>query len=101
MNINSPGTLFKQSHGFLETKVYIAGLPRKVGDTLIKQVTKKVMLVKTFCIFSFAVILQERIVAWKLFRRWKLVINHCFESKCAENFAVYSLISVTKTMFKA
>uniref|UniRef100_A0A8C9L4M6 Vitamin K-dependent protein S n=1 Tax=Pavo cristatus TaxID=9049 RepID=A0A8C9L4M6_PAVCR len=48
MNINSPGTLFKQSHGFLETKVYIAGLPRKVGDTLIKQVTKKVMLIKIY-----------------------------------------------------
>lgn len=53
MNINSPGTLFKQSHGFLETKVYIAGLPRKVGDTLIKQVTKKVMLIKTFLYFFF------------------------------------------------
>lgn len=57
MNINSPGTLFKQSHGFLETKVYIAGLPRKAGDTLIKQVTKKVMLIKTyyFCIVSLTV----------------------------------------------
>uniref|UniRef100_A0A8C3L5S7 Vitamin K-dependent protein S n=1 Tax=Chrysolophus pictus TaxID=9089 RepID=A0A8C3L5S7_CHRPC len=41
MNINSPGTLFKQSHGFLETKVYIAGLPRKVGDTLIKQINPR------------------------------------------------------------
>uniref|UniRef100_A0A8C0H9T3 Vitamin K-dependent protein S n=1 Tax=Chelonoidis abingdonii TaxID=106734 RepID=A0A8C0H9T3_CHEAB len=36
MNINSPRSLFKPSNGFLETKVYIAGLPRKVGDTLIK-----------------------------------------------------------------
>ncbi|EOB02586.1 Vitamin K-dependent protein S, partial [Anas platyrhynchos] len=41
MNINSPGTLFKQSHGFLETKVYIAGLPRKAGDTLIKQINPR------------------------------------------------------------
>nr|XP_005283707.1 vitamin K-dependent protein S isoform X2 [Chrysemys picta bellii] len=36
MNINSPRNLFKPSNGFLETKVYIAGLPRKVSDTLIK-----------------------------------------------------------------
>ncbi|XP_064378347.1 vitamin K-dependent protein S isoform X2 [Dromaius novaehollandiae] len=41
MNINSPGTLFKQSYGFLETKVYIAGLPRKVGNTLIKQINPR------------------------------------------------------------
>lgn len=53
MNINSPGTLFKQSHGFLETKVYIAGLPDKVGDTLIKQVTKKVVLIKTYYFLYF------------------------------------------------
>ncbi|NXS17563.1 PROS protein, partial [Mystacornis crossleyi] len=37
MSINSPGTLFKQSQGFLETKVYIAGLPRRVGSALVKQ----------------------------------------------------------------
>ncbi|KAM8821424.1 vitamin K-dependent protein S [Eudromia elegans] len=41
MNINSPGTLFKQSHGFLETKVYIAGFPRKVGNNLIKQINPR------------------------------------------------------------
>ncbi|KGL85287.1 Vitamin K-dependent protein S, partial [Tinamus guttatus] len=41
MNINSPGTLFKQSHGFLETKVYIAGFPRKVGNSLIKQINPR------------------------------------------------------------
>lgn len=40
MSINSPGTLFKQSQGFLETKVYIAGLPRRVGSSLVKQVIK-------------------------------------------------------------
>ncbi|RMC01721.1 hypothetical protein DUI87_21736 [Hirundo rustica rustica] len=39
MSINSPGTLFKQSQGFLETKVYIAGLPRRVGGALVKQPT--------------------------------------------------------------
>lgn len=38
MNINSPRNLFKPSSGFLETKVYIAGLPRKVDNTLIKAV---------------------------------------------------------------
>ncbi|NXP41056.1 PROS protein, partial [Leiothrix lutea] len=36
MSINSPGTLFKQSQGFLETKVHIAGLPRRVGGALVK-----------------------------------------------------------------
>uniref|UniRef100_A0A8C4UMZ7 Vitamin K-dependent protein S n=1 Tax=Falco tinnunculus TaxID=100819 RepID=A0A8C4UMZ7_FALTI len=41
MSINSPGTLFKQSQGFLETKVYIAGLPRKVGSTLVKQINPR------------------------------------------------------------
>uniref|UniRef100_A0A8C6ZFU2 Vitamin K-dependent protein S n=1 Tax=Nothoprocta perdicaria TaxID=30464 RepID=A0A8C6ZFU2_NOTPE len=41
MNINSPGTLFKQSHGFLETKVYIAGFPRKVDNSLIKQINPR------------------------------------------------------------
>lgn len=41
MSINSPGTLFKQSQGFLETKVYIAGLPRRVGGALVKQVIKQ------------------------------------------------------------
>lgn len=40
MSINSPGTLFKQSQGFLETKVHIAGLPRRVGSALVKQVIK-------------------------------------------------------------
>lgn len=53
MSINSPGTLFKQSQGFLETKVYIAGLPRKADNTLVKQVTKilRVMLINTVLSF--------------------------------------------------
>nr|XP_006116899.1 vitamin K-dependent protein S isoform X1 [Pelodiscus sinensis] len=41
MNINSPRNLFKPSNGFLETKVYIAGLPRKVNDTLIKPINPR------------------------------------------------------------
>ncbi|KAM6098300.1 LOW QUALITY PROTEIN: vitamin K-dependent protein S [Theristicus caerulescens] len=41
MSINSAGTLFKQSQGFLETKVYIAGLPHKVGNTLVKQINPR------------------------------------------------------------
>uniref|UniRef100_A0A8D0GQ90 Vitamin K-dependent protein S n=1 Tax=Sphenodon punctatus TaxID=8508 RepID=A0A8D0GQ90_SPHPU len=41
MNINSPGSLFKPSNGFLETKVYIAGLPRKVDNTLIKPINPR------------------------------------------------------------
>uniref|UniRef100_A0A8C8R8G2 Vitamin K-dependent protein S n=1 Tax=Pelusios castaneus TaxID=367368 RepID=A0A8C8R8G2_9SAUR len=41
MNINSPRNLFKPSNGFLETKVYIAGLPRKVESTLIKPINPR------------------------------------------------------------
>ncbi|XP_030060110.1 vitamin K-dependent protein S [Microcaecilia unicolor] len=40
MNINSPGNLFKPIHGFLETKVYIAGVPRKV-NSLIKPINPR------------------------------------------------------------
>lgn len=58
MSINSPGTLFKQSQGFLETKVYIAGLPRKVGNTLVKQVTNivRVMLINAILLFVWVCI---------------------------------------------
>lgn len=38
MNINIPTSLFESTNGFVETKVYFAGLPRKVEDTLIKPV---------------------------------------------------------------
>ncbi|XP_053242324.1 vitamin K-dependent protein S isoform X2 [Podarcis raffonei] len=41
MSINSPRNLFKPSNGFLETKVYIAGLPRKVDNTLIKPINPR------------------------------------------------------------
>ncbi|KAH0624949.1 hypothetical protein JD844_032900 [Phrynosoma platyrhinos] len=41
MNINSPRNLFKPSNGFLETKVYIAGLPSKVGNALIKPINPR------------------------------------------------------------
>ncbi|KAJ6662733.1 hypothetical protein lerEdw1_011373 [Lerista edwardsae] len=41
MNINSPRNLFKPSNGFLETKVYIAGLPRKMDNTLIKSINPR------------------------------------------------------------
>lgn len=76
MSINSPGTLFKQSQGFLETKVYIAGLPRTVGSTLVKQVTKiiRLVLINTvlwfvlFCIV-FLVVTEERRVSWNPFRK--------------------------------
>lgn len=39
MNINKPESLFKPTNGFLETKVYFAGLPRKAENTLIRPVT--------------------------------------------------------------
>ncbi|XP_069493301.1 vitamin K-dependent protein S [Ambystoma mexicanum] len=40
MNINSPRYLFKPINGVLETKVYIAGLPRKI-DGLIKPINPR------------------------------------------------------------
>ncbi|XP_076974768.1 vitamin K-dependent protein S isoform X1 [Tamandua tetradactyla] len=41
MNINKPGSLFKPTNGFLETKVYFAGLPRKVENALIKPINPR------------------------------------------------------------
>lgn len=41
MNINKPGSLFKPTQGFLETKVYFAGLPRKVENTLIRSINPR------------------------------------------------------------
>lgn len=38
MNINKPESLFKPTNGFLETKVYFAGFPLKVVNTLIRPV---------------------------------------------------------------
>ncbi|XP_075857149.1 vitamin K-dependent protein S [Microcebus murinus] len=41
MNINKPGSLFNPTNGFLETKVYFAGFPRKVENALIKQINPR------------------------------------------------------------
>ncbi|XP_006894208.1 PREDICTED: vitamin K-dependent protein S [Elephantulus edwardii] len=41
MNINKPGSLFKPTNGFLETKVYFAGFPRKVENALIKPINPR------------------------------------------------------------
>uniref|UniRef100_A0A8D1TFQ4 Vitamin K-dependent protein S n=1 Tax=Sus scrofa TaxID=9823 RepID=A0A8D1TFQ4_PIG len=41
MNINKPESLFKPTNGFLETKVYFAGLPRKVENALIKPINPR------------------------------------------------------------
>lgn len=41
MNIIKLNTLFKPTNGFLEIKVYIAGLPRNLGNTLIKQINPR------------------------------------------------------------
>lgn len=38
MNINKPESLFKPTNGFLETKVYFAGIPRKLENALIRPV---------------------------------------------------------------
>ncbi|XP_008060084.1 vitamin K-dependent protein S [Carlito syrichta] len=41
MNINKPGSLFKPTNGFLETKVYFAGLPRIMENALIKPINSR------------------------------------------------------------
>ncbi|XP_026556543.1 vitamin K-dependent protein S [Pseudonaja textilis] len=41
MNINNPSPLFKLSNGFLDTKVYIAGVPRRRGNSLIKLINPR------------------------------------------------------------
>lgn len=41
MNINIPTSLFESTNGSVETKVYFAGLPRKVEDTLIKPINPR------------------------------------------------------------
>ncbi|XP_002929359.3 vitamin K-dependent protein S [Ailuropoda melanoleuca] len=41
MNINKPESLFKPTNGFLETKVYFAGLPRKAENTLIRPINPR------------------------------------------------------------
>ncbi|NP_001119539.1 vitamin K-dependent protein S precursor [Xenopus tropicalis] len=40
MNINNPRSLFKPANGILETKVYIAGLPRKI-ENIIKPINPR------------------------------------------------------------
>lgn len=42
MNINKFGSLFKPTDGFLDTKIYFAGLPRKVESALIRPVMMRV-----------------------------------------------------------
>ena len=41
MNINKLGSLFKPTDGFLDTKIYFAGLPRKVESALIKPINPR------------------------------------------------------------
>ncbi|XP_020039282.2 vitamin K-dependent protein S [Castor canadensis] len=41
MNINKLGNLFKPTDGFLETKIYFAGLPRKMENTLIRPINPR------------------------------------------------------------
>lgn len=43
MNINKLGSLFKPTDGFLDTKIYFAGLPRKVESALIKPVMSQLV----------------------------------------------------------
>ncbi|KAM6161661.1 vitamin K-dependent protein S [Erethizon dorsatum] len=41
MNINKPASLFKATNGFVETKIYFSGLPRKVEDALIRPINSR------------------------------------------------------------
>ncbi|KAM8770419.1 vitamin K-dependent protein S isoform 1-T1 [Rhynchonycteris naso] len=41
MNINKPENLFKSTNGFIETKVYFAGLPPKLENTLIRPINPR------------------------------------------------------------
>uniref|UniRef100_A0A8C2V354 Vitamin K-dependent protein S n=2 Tax=Chinchilla lanigera TaxID=34839 RepID=A0A8C2V354_CHILA len=41
MNINKPANLFKSTNGFVETKIYFSGLPRKVEDALIRPINPR------------------------------------------------------------
>ncbi|XP_021094475.1 vitamin K-dependent protein S [Heterocephalus glaber] len=41
MNINKPASLFKPTNGFVETKIYFAGLPRKVENALIRPINPR------------------------------------------------------------
>ncbi|XP_066203255.1 vitamin K-dependent protein S [Saccopteryx leptura] len=41
MNINKPESLFKSTNGFIETKVYFAGLPRKLENTFIRPINPR------------------------------------------------------------
>ncbi|XP_032075163.1 vitamin K-dependent protein S [Thamnophis elegans] len=41
MNINNPRPLFRLSNGFLDTKVYIAGLPRRMDNNIIKLINPR------------------------------------------------------------
>lgn len=53
MNINKPESLFKSTSGFVETKVYFAGLPRTLKNTLIKPVMIQVFLIHSSWMNSF------------------------------------------------
>lgn len=53
MNINKPGSLFKPTNGFLETKVYFAGLPRKVENALIRPVMSQACTSVSFSMGEF------------------------------------------------
>ncbi|KAF7251254.1 Vitamin K-dependent protein S [Varanus komodoensis] len=66
MNINSPRNLFKPSNGFLETKVYIAGLPRKVDNILIKPINPR---------------LDGCIRAWNLLNQGNSGVNDIIQQK--------------------
>ncbi|XP_004634887.1 vitamin K-dependent protein S [Octodon degus] len=41
MNINKPANLFKSTNGFVETKIYFSGLPRKVANALLRPINPR------------------------------------------------------------
>ncbi|XP_053312888.1 vitamin K-dependent protein S isoform X2 [Spea bombifrons] len=76
MNINSPKMLFKPINGILETKVYIAGLPRKV-ENLIKPINPR---------------LDGCIRGWNLMNQGALGVKEVIQEKQSK----HCLVSVEK-----
>ncbi|XP_053562013.1 vitamin K-dependent protein S [Bombina bombina] len=79
MNINNPKGLFKSVNGILETKVYIAGLPRKV-ENLIKPINPR---------------LDGCIRGWNLMNQGALGVKEVIQGKQSK----HCLVSVERGSF--
>ena len=81
MNINKPGSLFKPTNGFLETKVYFAGVPRKMENALIRPVMIQACIIHHGWNLSSVIDLkmyfsesQMKLFCWT-HQLWKLELN--------------------------